>query len=287
MATSKSKKPKLKSGRPPNVHKHQASLSRKATSTTIRSYHQLSKDLARAEAEGQNERAAEIKQRLTSLGGLKFYQAASIQGQSNDRGGDSSILLMEWHTDLKPELTKLGSKPRLLEIGALSTTNACSKSGLFDITRIDLHSQAEGITEQDFMERPLPTTTAERFDVISMSLVLNFVPTPLDRGKMLRRTCQFLAKVRTLNLPPAAALYFPTLFLVLPAACVANSRFMSEPHLNLIMASLGYVLHLRKQTTKLVYYLWILQDSPEPKAFPKKEMNSGHDRNNFSIVLEA
>lgn len=54
------------------------------------------------------------------------------------------------------------------------------------------------------------------------------------------------------------------------------------------MTSLGYVMLQRKQTAKLVYYLWQLKGNPkEAKTtkFPKKEVNPGSTRNNFSIVL--
>jgi 25S rRNA (adenine2142-N1)-methyltransferase len=68
---------------------------------------------------------------------------------------------------------------------------------------------------------------------------------------------------------------------------------MDESRLGEIMNSLGYVLLQRKQTLKLVYYLWQLQGLPnegkaktKPKAkFLKKEVNPGPTRNNFSIVL--
>ena len=69
----------------------------------------------------------------------------------------------------------------MLEVGALSTSNACSRSGLFEIERIDLNSQAEGITQQDFMERPLPKDSSEQFEIISLSLVLNYVPDAIGK----------------------------------------------------------------------------------------------------------
>lgn len=78
-----------------------------------------------------------------------------------------------------------------------------------------------------------------------------------------------------------------TLFLVLPAPCIANSRYMDEARLGAIMTSLGYTMLQRKQTAKLVYYLWRLEGAArDAKAkFPKLEVNPGAGRNNFSIVL--
>jgi 25S rRNA (adenine2142-N1)-methyltransferase len=215
------------------------------------------------------------------------YQLASIQGQANDRGGDSSTVLLQWLKPISGDLVSRRKKLRLLEVGALSTTNACSRSGWFDVTRIDLNSQAEGIKQQDFMERPLPTDDADHFDIISLSLVLNFVPNAEGRGKMLKRTCRFLDRQARCSLPLSILSFFPALFLVLPAPCIVNSRYMNEERLTCIMASLGYVMLERKQSAKLLYYLWQLRDEPVPEeqTFAKKLVNDGPGRNNFSIVL--
>lgn len=53
---------------------------------------------------------------------------------------------------------------------------------------IDLHSQHPRILEQDFFTRPLPSAADEAFNVISCSLVLNFVDRPEDRGECSRRS---------------------------------------------------------------------------------------------------
>lgn len=276
----------LKSGRPPTAHRSSATLSHKATSSTIRSFHQLSKALASAARKGDVELADELRRRIENLGGLDRYQKASIQGQATDRGGDSSIVLVQWLRDLDSARTgKQQHDLRLLEVGALSTTNACSRSGPFDtIERIDLQSQRPGILQQDFMERPLPATDDEKFDMISLSLVLNFVPSPVGRGDMLRRTCKFLRSGSH-----TSEGVMPALFLVLPAACTTNSRFLNDELLIRIMMSLGYVMQQRKQTSKLVYYLWILRQSHKSGAtqkFAKREVNPGPGRNNFCVVLE-
>lgn len=288
----KKKSTKLKSlsaGRPPTV-KPTRSISSKATRTLIRAHHTLEKQKAKAIADGDDAKAASIAQEIDSNGGLKTYQKASLQGQSNDRGGDSSRILMDWLAPVVPVLKEhvtAASPARLLEVGALSTTNACSKSRLFDIERIDLNSQAEGIKQQDFMERPLPSGQEECFDVISLSLVLNYVPDPAGKGAMLLRVLQFLK-----SKPDSDTLqeFLPSLFLVLPAPCVTNSRYMDERKLEAIMEALGFVKVKKKLSNKLVYYLWRLGSSigMEKKSFgfKKEELRSGKDRNNFSIVLK-
>jgi 25S rRNA (adenine2142-N1)-methyltransferase len=282
----------LSSGRPPNVTKPKASLSSQATRTLIRSHHQLNKKLEIAKSKGNDAEVEDLQKQIEELGGLKSYQQASIQGQSNDRGGDSSVVLMKWLEPTADVLSKAEPKLRLLEVGALSTSNACSKSGHFDVQRIDLNSQGDGILQQDFMERPLPKSAAEQFDIISLSLVLNYVPDAPGRGEMLKRTCQFLDTRHRIDRDAAVQAVFPALFLVLPAPCITNSRYMDEGRLGKIMGSLGYVLLQRKQTAKLVYYLWQLKSLPseartktKTRKFPKKEVNPGAGRNNFSVIV--
>jgi 25S rRNA (adenine2142-N1)-methyltransferase len=173
----------------------------------------------------------------------------------------------------------------MLEVGALSTKNACSRSRLFEIERIDLNSQAEGIKQQDFMERPLPLDEKEKFDIISLSLVLNYVPDPKGRGNMLLRTLKFL---RFQQYSGDLQTFLPSLFLVLPAPCVTNSRYMDETKLEALMGSLGYVTVKKKLSNKLVYYLLRMSAAIGKRAlsFKKEELRSGKARNNFAIVLK-
>src|SRR5690606_5794984 len=120
-------------------------------------HHLLHKRKRQAISKGDKAAEAAVDAEIGALGGIESYQEASLQGQRQDRGGDSSRVLMQW---LQPCLSSQGGdssrRLRMLEVGALSTQNVCSKSGHFDIERIDLNSQEEGILQQDFMERPLP-----------------------------------------------------------------------------------------------------------------------------------
>ena len=155
---------------------------------------------------------------------------------------------------------------------------------MFQVTRIDLHSQHSDIMSQDFMERPIPTNTGEKFDIISLSLVLNYVPLPAQRGEMLRRTTLFLQRTKLENSQFSAL--SPSLFLVLPGPCVTNSRYLDEKRLIDIMASLGYSLYRQKLSNKLLYQLWILKDQGRTLKFKKEEVRKGKSRNNFAIVVE-
>ena len=236
-----SRKAGLTAGRPPLVQRKQKSLPSKATRSIIRTHHQLHKQLAQAKALGDIRKAESIEREIEERGGLKVYQDASITGQSADRGGDSSKVLMQW---LRSSwLESHVAKARMLEVGALSTTNACARSGKFEMTWIDLNSQDSKIQQQDFMERPLPRSDEDRFDIISLSLVVNYVPDAATRGDMLRRTREFLKTSRIGK--------SPLLFFVLPAPCVTNSRYMDEKTLIEIMESLGYQMVEQKLSPKL------------------------------------
>lgn len=297
-ANKKKSKISLTAGRPPVLHPKPKSITRKATRTLINDIHTLQKRKTQAAQKGDTIAAAKLDAEISALGGLDRYQQASLQGQRNDRGGDSSRVLLDWFKAIEADLKSISKTPdshlRMLEVGALSTTNACSRSGFFDIERIDLNSQGEGILQQDFMQRPIPKDDAERFDIISLSLVLNFVPEPKARGDMLLRTLEFLRRPNCLRDQMTGGLkpYFPSLFLVLPAPCVSNSRYLDQNKLDAILASLGYEVTRSKTTLKLVYYLLTRTTEAPPLLgsklnFSKKELRAGASRNNFAIVLKA
>lgn len=282
----------LKHGRPPlsRTGAPRLAMSAKATRTLIRSHHELERALAKAERQGDDDKITTVKKKLEQQGGLELYQQASLQGQSRDRGGDTSRLLLDW---LRPDLDRLdkGRKLRMLEIGALSTKNQCSRSPRLNVSRIDLHAQEPGILHQDFMKRPLPTCKDERFDIISLSLVLNYVPTPEGRGEMLRRTVDFMLEpcaAMATDKPAPSESRLPALFLVLPAPCVTNSRYLDESGLNNIMTLLGYKVSQRKCSPKLISFLYTWNGSEEVQErhkVVKKEVSPGAKRNNFCIVL--
>ena len=283
----------LNAGRPTQITKtasNNSTLSSLRSRQLIRSHHILNKVLAQATASRNTKLVTEVEAQLQSQGGVARYQEASKAGQSVQRGGDSSLILVEWLRPLTTDNQGVGGPQlRMLEVGALSTNNACSKCGLFDVTRIDLHAQNRGITRQDFMERPLPTTPAEWFDCVSLSLVLNFVPDPRSRGEMLKRVPLFLRQISPEEERRKSVLSntFPSMFLVLPAPCVMNSRYLNEGHLASILQSLGFQRKFQKLTAKVVYQLWVFRGSNDDSVcFPKVEVNAGKSRNNFAVVLE-
>ena len=290
MAVKKRQKT-LSHGRPP-VSKPKERMTSERSRTIIRTHHRLQKEHAAALKKGDVSSAEEIAQAIERNGGIKMYQAASKQGQAKDRGGDSSKLLVDWLQQSKVLDPKArdrrsagNAELRCLEVGALSTKNEISKyASVIDMTRIDLNSQGPGIEKQDFMERPLPTCDDERFDIISLSLVLNYVPDAVGRGEMLKRITKFLRK--GVAWTETADSVLPALFFVLPLPCVDNSRYLDEDLFLGIMGDLGFTMRFSKNTSKLCYYLFTLTNEPKATTAEKRKIRDGPGMNNFCIVVE-
>jgi 25S rRNA (adenine2142-N1)-methyltransferase len=291
MAVKKRQKT-LSHGRPP-VSKPKERMTSQRSRTIIRTHHRLHKEHASAVKNGDTKLAASIAKAIEENGGLEVYQAASKQGQSKDRGGDSSKVLVDWlrgakvlgHTKGTVDGDDADSVLRCLEVGSLSARNEISKyPNRIEMTRIDLNSQGPGIEKQDFMERPLPTSPSESFDIISLSLVLNYVPDPVQRGEMLKRVTQYLQRTDANQKINASVL--PALFLVLPLPCVDNSRYLDEQLLLRIMKNLGFSLTNEKKTPKLCYYLFSFTGASSSTKTGKKKVRDSTGMNNFCVIVE-
>ena len=291
MALKKKSRPGLLSSTRPRNVTRRPSLSSKATRALVRTHHTLRKQLSNALAQGDDRDAERLKAEIEASGGLRKYQEASIIGQSAERGGDTSKVLMEWLLGITSSASFVEAhyKLRMLEVGVLKPDNACSRSGLFEMQRIDLHSQHPDIEQQDFMQMqfPKPENLCEQgYDLVSLSLVVNFISDPTQRGDMLKRVGSFLRPYTGGR--DELAECAPALFLVLPAPCVTNSRYLDEERLESIMESVGYKRAKRKLSSKLVYYLWRYQprNNGMARVFKKEQLRSGNSRNNFAIVLQ-
>lgn len=232
----------------------------------IRKFHKLQAQLQAAKTAQDDKAITSVQAEIDELGGIEQYQKASIKGQDKRRGGDSSKQLVEWlKTD--SSLLKTG-KTKVLEIGCLSTDNYISKYSPLEVTRIDLNPQHPDITQQDFLDRKVET-----LDGISLSLVLNFVP--------ITKRCEFLLHLVKF-LPPSA-----WLFLVLPAPCITNSRYMTKKILLEMMATLGFTVLKEKVTDKIAYWLLKRDSEVTHKTYKKQEILNGPNRNNFWIPLST
>ena len=316
---SKRRQPLLSNTRPPLNHSHPAgstTFSSNLTRTIIRKHHTLQKRLASALSKGDTQLISSLRAQIEANGGLTLYQRASILGQSAERGRDSGIVLNRWigeavsrgveSREQKVQYEPRGNaKIRMLEVGALRVDNVCSRTPYFSVERIDLQSQHPEIKTQDFMQRPLPSTPEEYFDVVSLSLVLNYVGTPAGRGEMLLRVEKYLRQPKIYGIggndsqegemaprsDQEVNQLLPSLFLVLPAPCVTNSRYLNEDKLEAMLNSLGYEMARKKLSAKLIYYLFRLVQGHEAslnikgQQWKKEEIRKGGKRNNFAIVF--
>ncbi|WVQ75442.1 hypothetical protein IAR50_005067 [Cryptococcus sp. DSM 104548] len=263
---------------------HTPIVSHKLTQAKIATFHtllkkraalkrQLDSNLSAAARDAVSSSLQKLEIEMEGLGGLDGYQKASTLGQSKERGGDSSRVLIDWIKAMEYGRRDI----RLLEIGALRPDNYSFHKWIHN-TPIDLHSQHPDILEQDFFQRPLPAAEHDAFDIVSCSLVLNFVDEPLRRGEMLYAMRSQL-KQRDSSL----------LFLVLPLPCLNNSRYLTKPAFVQLMKVVGFdlVQERFKPNGKVGYWLWQWAESEgDVSPWRKKAiMTDGPKRNNFAIIL--
>ncbi|KAI9323052.1 hypothetical protein DFJ73DRAFT_598594, partial [Zopfochytrium polystomum] len=261
------------------------SSSSSSTQRLISAFHVLNKRLALCERAGDARGAERARAAIAAMGGLDAYQRASLRGGDERKGkGACGRWLDDGDDDDRDAVPRRRPAPppgrrrrlRLLDVGALNGATYAKQSGWIDATYIDLNPQRAGVERQDFFERPLPRGDAERFDVVCLSLVVNFVGEPARRGLMLARARDFLRRGGWL-------------FLVLPLPCVANSRYLTRGRLVEMMAALGLAPVDEKMTRRLAMFVFAHvvggRAGAEAPLFPKREVNPGGGRNNFCIVL--
>jgi 25S rRNA (adenine2142-N1)-methyltransferase len=186
------------------------------TRTVIRRFHILLKkqaqlqqrrDVMNPEDAGE---LRDVEREIEELGGLKAYQQMSSIGQGADRGGGTEKVFIGWlrelgadgrtarhgdsesvrgdsssssvTADAKGHADAQRDVLELLEVGALKPDNYSSCSTWIRCTPMDLRSRHPGIVEQDFLLMD-EVKHRERWGALSLSLVLNFVPEPKDRGE--------------------------------------------------------------------------------------------------------
>ncbi|KAF5324470.1 hypothetical protein D9611_004524 [Ephemerocybe angulata] len=252
------------------------------TRSVIREFHVLLKRQTQLGRSGTKDAATaseldRIQQRIQELGGLERYQHMSATGQKDDRGGGSHKIFIGWMKELGLHKREDKGKLKMLEVGALLPDNYQSCSSWIDCRPIDLNSRHPAILQQDFFLLD-PLTNQEKWSAISLSLVLNFVPEPKDRGRMLRMAHSMMVQDGHL-------------FIALPLPCVTNSRYLTIEHFKAIMSIIGFKQLKEKwrEGGKMVYYLY-QKEEPSPAQdgtlFSKKrELRAGPSRNNFAVLL--
>lgn len=204
-------------------------------------------------------KADEGQELVLESGLIDEYQKASLYGNKHF---DASRWLLA-------NLCRKGlpKRARLLDVGSLRPVYA--KYSWIDATHIDLHPRHPGILQQDlFTFEP-----DSGFDVVCMSLVINFVGCP-------RRRYQMLVKARDL-LRPAGYL-----MIVLPRAVLDNSRRMTADHFVSICSRVGLTVLRSHTSAKLSFFLFARSEpllGPLPDA-PKLKVSGA---NNFRITPPA
>ncbi|KAI8900109.1 hypothetical protein BC833DRAFT_309935 [Globomyces pollinis-pini] len=242
----------------------------KDTQQIISKYHTLAKQLHQMKKLGNSDKVQSIEQEIHELGGLDTYQRASLKGGDMNKGfGGSGRWLIN---QLKILFPKSNKQLTMLDVGAISG-EVYMKHSFLKVTSIDLNSQSPLVLKQDFFQRPIPTDDNDRFDIVSLSLVINFLTDPEQRGLML--------SIVSKHLKPDGLFY-----LVLPLPCISNSRYLNDKHLQHIIELLGYQLIVSHCSKKLVYYLFQLKNPPDLKCDVKKVLlDDGPKKNNFAITL--
>jgi 25S rRNA (adenine2142-N1)-methyltransferase len=196
---------------------------------------------------------------LLAMGGLQEYQNASKRGE---KGGMTSKWLVN----------QLDKRERtVLDVGAIHGTQY-DKYKYLKVTSIDLNSQSVRVKKQDFLLMDM----TEKFDVVCLSLVLNFEPDAQKRGQMLLKS-KLCVKDNGL------------VFIVLPLPCVDNSRYFTKDRLIEIMELFGFKVLETHFSAKLAYFLFqstSLLDKVGLKQMKKTELNPGPKRNNFCITFD-
>lgn len=259
----------------------------KESQALISRFHTVQKYLAAVEVDStlslraKDTRRRALQAELRALGGLPAYQRASIFGATTEENGafNSGV----W---VHNELLAMAALPpahgaprlRLLDVGALQD-HWSPHAHMVDATAIDLNPQHPSVIRADFFDfPPLPAAgSAPAFDAIVLSLVLNFVGDPRRRGVMLQRCAALL--------PLGGAL-----FIVIPAACITNSRYMNHALFLRILQAAGFELSRHKITPKLALYALrraacSVTDDEKANLGCRRLCRSGQQRNNFAVLI--
>lgn len=270
---TKAKKKKKKSKKPT------VEINSRKDRRIITEYHTLNKriDSVRKNPSIQREdkasQIATLEAKKEKLGGINAYQKASRLGEARHGSFNSAKWVLKQMRafnvlELKANKTKVeDEKLRLLDVGALDN-NYKKYSKWIQCTPIDLNPQSNEVIKADFLK----LDSKKEYDVVVMSLVVNFEGDIRKRGDMLRK-CQEIVVDQGY------------LFIVLPLPCLNNSRYLNEELFISMIGSLGFDVCSRHNSKKLSFFMFRKTHHAQVKSFPKKVLRKGGNHNNFAIVL--
>ncbi len=256
----------------------------KESQALISRFHTVQKYLAALDVDGtlsqqaREKRRHELKAELEALGGLPAYQQASLFGATAAASGafNSGVWVYQELQSMRLLPPADGRRLNLLDVGALQD-HWTPHAQVIKAMAIDLNPQHPSVLRADFFE--FPPAGAQAFDALVLSLVLNFVGDPRRRGVMLERCAALLS--------PGGAL-----FIVIPAACITNSRYMNHALFVRILLALGFELARHKITPKLALYaLRRIEHGAAAAGLDMAELGcrrlcrTGKQRNNFAVLI--
>jgi 25S rRNA (adenine2142-N1)-methyltransferase len=275
-------------------------------------FHKYTRERDEAARQGDTERIARLDQQIRDMGGRQEYQRASqlsTKFHSTSKWVLGYLARCGWLYGIPQEEVGDGKSKRkrprrnmrLLEVGAINTElldaaaeTADGKSRAHDQTSeeqmkkyrlevraIDLHSSHERIEEADFLT--LPIDPLNMYDAVVCSMVINCIPTPEDRGRML---VSLFRQLRPGGL----------CFLTLPRLCLSQSSYTDPKHfLELLSSGVGFEVKERKESPKVAFYVLkrpLVDETERRETDPKwtklTAIRKGGKklRNHFAVVLK-
>jgi len=210
---------------------------------------------------------AALEAKKEKIGGINAYQKASKLGEARHGSFNSAkwILKQLRAHNVCANRTE-DEKLRLLDVGALDN-NYKKHAKWIQCTPIDLNPQSNEVIKADFLK-----LDDKKYDVVVLSLVVNFEGDIRKRGDMLRKC-------------PKLVVDKGYLFIVLPRPCLDNSRYLNEELFVSMPESLGFDVCSRHSSKKLSFFMFRRTRQVRVKSFPKKILRKGGNHNNFAIVL--
>lgn len=258
-------------------------VSRRKDRTIINEFHTLNKKIEAVQKnpsmpnEDKASKIAVLEAKQEKLGGLNAYQHASKLGEVRHGSFNSSkwVIKQLKAFNVRPPTQKLkpnatdgpSEKLNLLDVGALQN-NYQKHVKWIQCTPIDLNPQSSEVQKADL----LTIDAREKYDVVVMSLVINFEGDLRKRGDMLRKCQQLIVDQGHL-------------FFVIPLPCLKNSRYLNEVLFVSMMNSLGFDVCVSHKSKKLSFFMFRKTRQCQVKSFPKQVLRKGGNRNNFAIVL--
>jgi 25S rRNA (adenine2142-N1)-methyltransferase len=137
-----------------------------------------------------------------------------------------------------------------------------------DVLAIDLNSRDERIRQCDYFSMQ----PGREYDVLVSSMVLNCVPQPQERGKMLRMHWEHLKTDGHL-------------FLMIPLTCLRNSKYMNYASFVEILLAVGFHVREEKETPKLIFFCLQKSETQDLSSIHQVERVPPINRKMFDVIM--